>query len=233
MLLASIVALPARAELITFEVTGVVTAIEDPLGAVPDLEQGDAYSLMYSFDSTTTDIELTESVGIYPQETTGLIAMVGATDFFCISPDTYEIQVINAPGTVVGDNEEDEYVVAASGCGPFGSDATLELMQLSLIDSGQQALPGQDDDLLLVPPDLSDWDLDISNVLIAGCPDTNPSCSPAGDGFSIAGSVDDIVLAPEPALAALQGTALLAVGLAALSRRRPADLAPSRKRPSA
>jgi len=48
------VALPAHAELITFRIDGTLTRVTDPNGVIPlAAAVGDAYSLFYTFESTT------------------------------------------------------------------------------------------------------------------------------------------------------------------------------------
>jgi len=161
--LLSVKALPAMGASITFDFTGDVTLVEDPLGVFNGkVSVGDPFVGEYTFDSTAVDISPLPTVGDYffTSPPNGIRVSVGGLTF---QTDPTDVQffmemVNNHTGPVIDAYGVQSFKnVTQSLCPPVVDNIAWGLQDTTLTALSSEAL-------LLTPPNLSAFQQNLFNI---------------------------------------------------------------------
>jgi len=189
-------ALPARAELVTIQITGEVDFVGDPyLYFEGKIKTGDLITGTYTYDLSTPDLyPLSLQSGVYEHfaPPCGVSLTVSCLEF-----QTDPTSVNFSIGIVNDYPPVDNYGFISYNNLPLSNGVTVDLIVWELEDPSGKAISS--DTLPTTAPILDDWQL--NRLGIYG--------PPRGNSFGIVAHVTSAVLIPEPATMLLLGLGLL------------------------
>lgn len=196
----------AQAAPVTFSFSGTVIQINFSNGTPTEFAIGDTFSGTYTFDSTTPDSNTSPNLGDYYTPLTPLSATVGS----------YSASA-NSGAILIRDNVpvEDYYFLQTNSLtGPTVLGLPVTFFGLELHDSTGTVY--NNDSLLLLPPDLQDYD---SNALYFLFDDPG-----SGNSGTVHATLDSFVLGallvPEPSCFAMFGIGAGVMALVVTRRQR-------------
>jgi hypothetical protein len=199
---------PARAEIITIGLTGLVDSVDDPYNLLEGkINVNDVITGTYTYDTATPDTNPASDIGDYFHYSMPCGVVLNLEDFVF----TTDFNNVNFLMEMVNDYQgqpRDNYLIRSYKNLFLYNGVDVDHISWQLDDYGGTALSSTA--LLTMAPVLSDWDY--NNLILRGGVGGTPPCYEKT--FQINGHVTSAYLIPEPVT-----ILLLAAGVLALKRR--------------
>jgi hypothetical protein len=195
------------AELVTIELTGEVTGLDDPVGWInSEVTVGQEISGWYSYDTSTPDSNPLARVGDYYHHSKpyGIELHIGD---FVFQTDPADVEFLLAVGDNFMYSSWDNYGVGSYNNLPFSDEVYVTLIGWGLQDPSGTALSSAL--LPATPPDVTQWSaMNWLRIELGGNPDQSSAM--------IGGRVTSVSIVPEPATVLL----LVMGGIALIRKKR-------------